>query len=59
MSLTYAGLTLRDDHTLGEYCVPSGGTIIQAKIELTKIPVIVISFEPDMISYDTSKEARA
>eukprot|EP00347_Sterkiella_histriomuscorum_P003622 403363581 len=59
MCLKYENITLRNDLTLAEHALKSGSLIIQTKQDLSLIPDLKISYEPDIISLDDSLEVRA
>ena len=59
MCLMYAGVKLDDSFSLEKYSIKSGSTIVQSKQDLSEVPGLLISFEPDMLSFDDSNEARA
>lgn len=59
MCLSCAGVVLQNEKLLKDYKIKSGVTIFQSKSDLNEIPGLIISYEPDMLSLDDSKEARA
>lgn len=59
MCLMWAGVKLEDSKTLKSYKIKSGSLITQAKGDLSNVPGLILSYEPDFLSLDDSKEARA
>lgn len=64
MKLEFAGIPLKNHMKVSNYFIKNGNTMIlkikQDKAELVEIPGLILSYEPDMISLDDSKnEARA
>eukprot|EP00347_Sterkiella_histriomuscorum_P004850 403358845 len=59
MCLMYAGVNLRDNFKLVQHAIKSGSVIVQAKQDLSQIPGLIVSYEPDMLSFDDTLEARA
>jgi Ubiquitin family len=59
MCLTYAGVFLKNENKVKYYKFGLGATIFQSKSDLSEIPGLIISYEPDILSFDDSKEARA
>ena len=60
MALKFGGFPLPNNKTLSECGIENGNTLTQSKIDLDEIPGLVVSYEPDMITGEYSKEeARA
>eukprot|EP00357_Protocruzia_adherens_P008205 CAMPEP_0115038628 /NCGR_PEP_ID=MMETSP0216-20121206/43529_1 /TAXON_ID=223996 /ORGANISM="Protocruzia adherens, Strain Boccale" /LENGTH=258 /DNA_ID=CAMNT_0002419079 /DNA_START=77 /DNA_END=850 /DNA_ORIENTATION=+ len=59
MILNWTGVDMEDAKKIKDYKVIPGGTITQRKGSLVTVEGIILSFEPDIISLDDSKEARA
>ena len=59
-ALRYAGIKLVRSKTLKDQCIRDGSVILQEKNDLDEIPGLVVSYEPDMITLDSSlNEKRA
>ena len=55
MCLDFAGIALKDKaKTLKSFSIPNAAVITQSKCDLTEIPGLITSFEPDMISLENT-----
>lgn len=59
MSLSYAGIPMDDNQKLSAYKIKNGDTLVQSKEGLENATDIVVSYEPDAITFDDTVEARA
>ena len=59
MSLYYAGIKLVSEKKLEEYKIDDDSTIVQQKGDISDCPDLLVSYEPDVISFDDSHEERA
>ena len=59
MCLMWAGVKLRDSRSLSYYNIKTDQTIVQSKSDLSCVPGLITSYEPDIISFEDAHEARA
>jgi hypothetical protein len=59
MKLNYAGINMENTKKVKDYKMKNGSKLIQAKSDLSLIPGLIISYEPDCLYLDDHKEARA
>lgn len=55
----YAGINLDNDKHIKDFNVVAGSTLVQSKSDLTQIPGLIISYEPDCLLLEDHEESRA
>jgi hypothetical protein len=58
-ALKFAGISLNPSKTLDELNLKDGNILQQLKKDLNEVPGLIVSYEPDMITFDSTIEFRA